>query len=143
MNQHLAHSRQGTVGNASGNVRNDHSAKTISDDFGEVDIAIPRDRDARFSPQLLPEHQRRVPGFDERILSLYARGMSTREIAAHLQEMLGVKVSPTLISTITDTVADKVRAWQSRPLDRLYPILYLDCLMVKTREAGSTANRAI
>jgi putative transposase len=143
MNQHLGHSRHGTVGNASGNVRNGHSAKTISGDFGEVDIAIPRDRDASFAPLLLPKHQRRVSGFDERILSLYARGMSTREIAAHLQEMLGVEVSPTLISTITDTVADEVRAWQSRPLDRLYPILYLDCLMVKTREAGSAANRAI
>lgn len=84
-----------------------------------------------------------MPGFDERILSLYARGMTTREIAAHLQEMFGAEVSPALISAITDTVADEVRAWQSRPLDRLYPILYLDCLMVKTREAGSAANRAI
>ena len=143
MNQHLGHSRHGSIGNASGNVRNGHSAKTISGDFGEVEITIPRDRDASFAPQLLPKHQRRVPGFDERILSLYARGMSTREIAAHLQEMLGVEVSPTLISAITDTVADEVRAWQARPLDRLYPILYLDCLMVKTREAGSAANRAI
>jgi putative transposase len=143
MNQHLGHARHGSIGNASGNVRNGHSAKTISGDFGEVEITIPRDRDASFSPQLLPKHQRRVLGFDERILSLYTRGMSTREIAAHLQEMLGVEVSPTLISTITDTVADEVRAWQSRPLDSLYPILYLDCLMVKTREAGSAANRAI
>ena len=88
-----------------------HSFKTISGDFGEVEITIPRDRDARFTSQLLLKHQRRVPGFDERILSLYARGMSIREIAAHLQEMLGVEVSPTLISTITDTVADEVRAW--------------------------------
>ena len=84
-----------------------------------------------------------MPGVDERILSLYARGMSTREIAAHWQEMFGAEVSPALISAITDTVADEVRVWQSRPLDRLYPILYLDCLMVKTREAGSAANRAI
>ena len=120
-----------------------YSAKTISGDFGEVEITIPRGRDARFTPQLLPKHQRRVPGFDERILSLYARGMSTREIAAHLQEMFGADVSPTLISAITDTVADEVRVWQSRPLDRLYPIVYLDCLMVKTREAGHSANRAI
>ncbi len=90
-------------------------------------------------PQLIAKHQRRVPGFDERILSLYARGMSTREIAAHLQEMFGTEVSPALISAITDTVADEVRAWQSRPLDRLYLILYLDCLMVKTREAGAAA----
>ena len=143
MNQHLGHERHGTVANASGNVRNGQSAKTITGDFGAIEIAVPRDRDASFTPQLIPKHQRRVPGFDERILSLYARGLSTREIAAHLQEMFGAEVSPALICAITDTVADEVRAWQSRPLDRLYPILYLDCLMVKTREAGSAANRAI
>ena len=141
MAQHLGHTRHGSVGNPSGNVRNGHSAKTISGDFGEVDITVSRDPDASFSRQLLPRHQRREPGFDERILSLYARGMSTRQIAAQLHEMLDVEVSPTLISTITDWVADEVRAWQSRPLDKLYPILYLDCLMVKTREAGSAANR--
>jgi putative transposase len=143
MNQHLGHARYGAVANATGNVRNGQSAKTLTGDFGEVEIAVPRDRDASFTPQLITKHQRRVPGFDERILSLYARGMSTREIAAHLQEMFGAEVSPALISAITDTVVDEVRAWQSRPLDRLYPILYLDCLMVKTREAGSAANRAI
>ena len=143
MNEHLGHARHGAVANASGNVRNGQSAKTITGDFGEIEIAIPRDREASFTPKLIAKHQRRVPGFDERILSLYARGMSTREIAAHLQEMFGAEVSPALISAITDTVADEVRAWQSRPLDRLYPILYLDCLMVKTREAGSAANRAI
>ena len=143
MNEHLGHARHGAVANASGNVRNGQSAKTITGDFGEIEIAIPRDREASFTPKLIAKHQRRVPGFDERILSLYARGMSTREIAAHLQEMFGAEVSPALISAITDTVADEVRAWQSRPLDRLYPILYLDCLMVKTREAGNAANRAI
>lgn len=143
MNQHLGHARYGDVANTSGNVRNGQSAKTITGDFGEIEIAVPRDREASFTPQLIAKHQRRVPGFDERILSLYARGMSTREIAAHLQEMFGAEVSPALISAITDTVADEVRAWQSRPLDRLYPILYLDCLMVKTREAGTAANRAI
>ena len=143
MNLHLGHAHYGAVANASGNVRNGQSAKTITGDFGDIEIAVPRDRDASFTPQLIPKHQRRVPGFDERILSLYARGMSTREIAAHLQEMFGAEVSPALISAITDTVADEVRAWQSRPLDRLYPILYLDCLMVKTREAGAAANRAI
>jgi putative transposase len=143
MAEHLGHSRHGTVGNPAGNVRNGHSMKTISGDFGEVDITIPRDRHASFSPQLLPKHQRRVPGVDERILSLYARGLSTREIAAHLHDMLGVEVSASVISTIVDTVADEVRAWQNHPLDRCYPIVYLDCLMVKTREAGSAANRAI
>lgn len=109
MAQHLGHTRHGSVGNPSGNVRNGHSAKTISGDFGEVDITVPRDRDASFSPQLLPRHQRCEPGFDERILSLYARGMSTRQIAAQLHEMLDVEVSPTLSSTITDWVADELR----------------------------------
>jgi putative transposase len=143
MNQHLGHARYGAVANPSGNVRNGQSAKTITGDFGEIEIAVPRDRDASFTPQLIAKHQRRVPGFDERILSLYARGMTNRDIAAHLQEMFGAEVSPALISAITDTVTDEVRAWQSRALDRLYPILYLDCLMIKTREAGSAANRAI
>ncbi len=139
MNQHFGHPRYGAVDNATGNVRNGQSTKRLTGDFEEIQIAVPRDRDASFMPQLIAKHQRRVPGFDERILSLYARGMSTREIAAHLQEMFGAEVSPALISAITDTVADEVRAWQSRPLDRLYPILYLDCLMVKTREAGAAA----
>lgn len=143
MNQHLGHTRYGAVANASGNVRNGQSAKTITGDFGAIEIAVPRDRDASFTPQLITKHQRRVPGFDERILSLYARGMSTREIAAHLQEMFGAEVSPALISAITDTVADEVRAWQSRPLDRLYPILYLDCLMVKTRGSFPSDEAAI
>ena len=128
MAQHLGHGLHRPVENEAGNVRNGHSAKTITGEFGEVDIAVPRDRAGSFSPQLIPKHQRRFPGFDERILSLYARGMTTREIAAHLQEMFGAEVSPTLISAITDTVADEVRAWQSRPLDKLYPILYLHCL---------------
>jgi len=140
---HLGHDKHAAVANATGNVRNGQSVKTVSGDFGEVEITVPRDRDASFTPQLIAKHQRRFPGIDDRILSLYARGMTTREIAAHLEEMFGAEVSPTLISTITDTVADEVRAWQSRPLDALYPILYLDCLMVKSREAGTVRNRAI
>jgi putative transposase len=104
---------------------------------------VPRDREGSFAPQLVPKHQRRFSGIDERILSLYARGLSNREIGAHLQEMLDIEVSPALISTITATVADEVRQWQSRPLDALYPIVYLDCLMVKTRESGAVSARAI
>ena len=140
---HLGHERHGTVGNVLGNVRNGESTKTITGDFGDVDITVPRDRQASFEPSLVPKHQRRFPGIDDRILSLYARGMSTREISAHLEEVFGAEVSPTLISTITDTVADEVKAWQARPLEAMYPILYLDCLMVKTRESGSVTNRAI
>ena len=105
MNEHLGHTRYATVGNASGNVRNGQSTKTLSGEFGEIEIAVPRDRDASFSPQLIPKHQRRMPGFDERVLSLYARGLSTREIGAHLQEMFDVEVSPALISAITGAVA--------------------------------------
>lgn len=117
--------------------------KTVTGDFGEIQIAVPRDRAGSFEPQLIPKHQRRFPGFDDRVLSLYARGMTNREIAAHLQELFGAEVSPSLISAITDTVSDEVRAWQARPLDALYPILYLDCLMVKSRDHGSVGNRAI
>ena len=140
---HLGHDKHAPVANAGGNVRNGQSVKTVTGEFGDVEITVPRDRHASFTPQLIPKHQRRFPGMDDRILSLYARGMTTREIAAHLQEMFGAEVSATLISTITDTVADEVRAWQARPLEPLYPILYLDCLMVKSREAGTVANRAI
>ena len=140
---HLGHDRHGSVVNLTGNVRNGESVKTVTSDFGDIEITVPRDRQASFEPTLVPKHQRRFPGIDDRILSLYARGMSTREIASHLEEIFGAEVSPTLISTITDTVADEVKAWQARPLEALYPILYLDCLMVKTRESGAVANRAI
>lgn len=140
---HLGHDVHAAVVNASGNVRNGHSTKAVTGDFGEVEINVPRDRQSSFEPTLVPKHQRRFPGIDDRILSLYARGMSTREIAAHLEEIFGANVSPTLISTITDTVADEVKAWQARPLEAMYPVLYLDCLMVKTRESGTVTNRAI
>ena len=143
MSIHLGHDRHGTVVNSTGNVRNGESVKTVTCDFGEVEITVPRDRHASFEPKLIAKHQRRFPGIDDRILSLYARGMTTREIAAHLEEIFGAEVSPTLISTITDTVADEVKAWQARSLEAMYPIVYLDCLMVKTREAGAVANRAI
>jgi putative transposase len=143
MTEHLGHAHHATVGNAQGNVRNGQSSKTISAEFGQVQIDVPRDREGSFAPQLVPKHQRRFSGIDERILSLYARGLSNREIGAHLQEMFDIEVSPALISTITDTVADEVRQWQSRPLDALYPIVYLDCLMVKTRESGAVSARAI
>ena len=119
MAEHLGHDKHAPVGNDAGNVRNGQSSKTVTGDFGEVQIAVPRDRAGSFAPQLIPKHQRRFPGFDERILSLYARGMTNREIAAHLQEMFGAEVSPSLVSAITDTVADEVRAWQARPLDAL------------------------
>lgn len=143
MVEHLGHHAHEDVGNAQGNVRNGHTDKTVTGDFGQIDIAVPRDRLSSFEPQIIPKHERRIAGFDERILGLYARGLSTREIALQLREIFGAEVSATLISSITDTVADEVRQWQARPLERIYPIVYLDCLMVKTRESGVVANRAI
>jgi putative transposase len=146
---HLGHKRHDDVGNPAGNVRNGRTQKTITGEFGAVDIEIPRDRAGTFRPQLtgwpraIAKHQRRFSGFDERILSLYARGMSTREIEAHLMEMYGAEVSPTLISSITDAVNDEIKLWQSRPLDPCYAIVYLDCLMLKVRDAGSVSSRAV
>ena len=123
MTEHLGHDQHEAVTNAAGNVRNGHSRKTLKGDFGEFSLAIPRDRDAAFEPQLVAKPQTRWPGFDDKIISLYARGLSVREIQGHLEEMDGTEVSPSLISSVTDAVSDEVKRWQGRPLDPLYPIL--------------------
>ena len=143
MEIHLGHAKNDPVANAAGNTRNGKSRKTLKGEFGELPINIPRDRLGSFEPQLVPKHQTRWNGFDEKILSLYARGMPVREIQAHLTEMYGVEVSPTLISTVTDAVIDEVKTWQSRPLDALYPIVYLDCIHVKVRDAGAVRAKAV
>jgi putative transposase len=106
-------------------------------------IEIPRDRHGSFEPQIVTKHQTRWAGFDEKILSLYARGMTVREIQSHLEEMYGAEVSPSLISSVTDAVMDDAKAWQARPLDALYPIVYLDCIHVKTRDAGAVRAKAV
>jgi putative transposase len=142
MTEHLGHDKHEPVANLAGNTRNGRSRKTLKGDFGEMPIEVPRDRQGTFEPQLVPKHQTRWNGFDARILSLYARGMTVREIQAHLQEMYGAEVSPSLISTVTDAVVDEVKNWQSRPLDPLYPIIYLDCLHVKVRE-GAVRVKAV
>lgn len=143
MAEHLGHGKHEPVVNPAGNARNGRSKKTLKGEFGELPIEIPRDRLASFEPQLVPKHQTRWAGFDDKILSLYARGMSVREIKAHLEEMYGAEVSPTLISSVTDAVMDDVRTWQSRPLDALYPIVYLDCIHVKVRDNGTVRAKAI
>ena len=112
-------------------------------DFGRLDIAVPRDHNGSFEPQILPKHERRWTGFDDKIISMYARGMSTRDIEGHLREMYGVEVSATLISQVTEAVLEDVRAWQSRPLEPLYRIVYLDALVVKMRHEGRVENRAV
>lgn len=143
LSEHLGHTPHQSVGNAVGNTRNGKSKKTLKGEFGELPIDIPRDRQGSFEPQIIGKHQSRWTGFDEKILSLYARGLSVREIQAHLQEMYGTEVSPSLISSVTDAVIDEVKAWQSRPLDALYPIVYLDCLHVKVRDGGTVRTKAV
>jgi len=143
MTEHLGHDKHKTVTNASGNARNGKSRKTLKGEFGELPIEIPRDREGSFEPRIISKHQTRWAGFDDKILSLYARGMTVREIQQHLTEMYGAEVSPTLISTVTDGVMDEVKQWQSRPLDAVYPVIYLDCIHAKVRDAGSVRAKAI
>ena len=140
MTVHLGHERHAPVANASGNTRNGRSRKTLKGEFGELPIEVPRDREGSFEPQIVPKHQTRWTGFDDKVLSLYARGMTVREIQAHLQEMYGAEVSPSLISNVTDAVVDEVKLWQARPLDAVYPIVYLDCIHVKVRDGAVRAK---
>src|SRR5208283_1595733 len=131
------------AGRNSGNSRNGATKKKLKGDFGELELETPRDRNASFEPKIVAKGQTRFTGFDDKILSMYARGMSTREIQGHLEEIYGVEVSPTLISNVTDAVVEEVKAWQSRPLDEVIPILYLDALFVKIRDNGHVQNKAI
>ena len=142
LTEHLGHERHEAVANASGNTRNGKSKKTLKGEFGELPIEVPRDRHGSFEPQLIPKHQTRWNGFDDKIISLYARGMTVREIQSHLQEMYGAEVSPSLISSVTDAVSEEVKVWQARPLDAIYPIVYLDCIHVKVRE-GAVRVKAV
>ena len=143
MASHLGHGKNEPVENLAGNTRNGKSKKTLKGKFGELPIEIPRDRQGSFEPQLVSKHQTRWTGFDDKILSLYARGMTVREIQAHLSEMYGTDVSPTLVSSVTDAVIEEVKAWQARPLDALYPIVYLDCIHVKARDNGAVRVKAV
>jgi len=143
LTHHLGYEKHDAGGKGSGNSRNGTSTKTLKGDFGEAVIEVPRDRNGTYEPKIVPRHQRRFSGFDDKILSMYARGMTTREIQGHLQEIYGVEVSPSLISEVTDAVIEEVKAWQTRPLEPLYPILFLDALMVKMRHEGRVENRAV
>src|SRR6266581_4148346 len=125
------------------NHRNGASAKTVLTDDGSLTIAVPRDREGSFEPRLIPKHERRFTGFDDKILALYARGMTVREIQAFLAEMYDVEVSPDLISTVTDGIVAEVTAWQSRPLERMYPVVFFDALRVKIRDEATVRSKAI
>ena len=143
LTEHLGYVKHDPVGNNSGNSRNGKTAKKLTGEFGELDLETPRDREGSFEPQMITKYQTRFDGFDDKIISMYARGMSTREIEGHLKEIYGIEVSPGLISQVTEAVQDEVRQWQSRPLDSVYPILFLDALKVRMRDSGQVKNRAV
>jgi putative transposase len=143
LTHHLGYDKHSPSGNNSGNSRNGKSKKTLKGDFGNLPLEVPRDRSSTFEPQIVPKGQTRFEGFDDKILSLYARGMTTRQIKQHLEEIYQVEVSPSLISSVTDAITDEVKGWQSRPLDTVYPIIYLDALVVKVRESSHIQNKAI
>jgi hypothetical protein len=136
MEHHLA-------GEEPGNRRNGYGKKTVITDTGQIELEVPRDRQARFDPQLIAKYQRRFPGFDDKIISMYARGMSTREIVGHLRDLYGIEVSPDLISAVTDAVLEEVAAWQARPLEAIYPLVFFDALRVKIRDEGLVRNKAV
>lgn len=143
MTHHLGYEKHSVEGHGSGNSRNGTTSKTLKGKKGKIEVEIPRDRTGEFEPQLIKKHQRRFDGFDEKIISLYARGMTVREIQGHLEEIYGVEVSAGLISQVTDEVLDEVKAWQARPLEKVYPILWLDGLRVVVNQEGRVSQRTI
>ena len=141
LTDHLGHEKNAPKSGS--NTRNGYSSKTVLCDDGEIELNTPRDRENTFEPQLVKKNQTRITGMDNQILALYARGMTTREITSAFKEMYDADVSPTLISKVTDAVKEQVSEWQNRPLDALYPIVYLDCIVVKVRHSGSVINKAV
>ena len=143
MTEHLGYEKHSADGNGSGNSRNGNSKKILKGDHGEVEIDIPRDRTGTFEPQIIKKGQTRLSVLDDQILALYAKGMSTRDIAATLKELYDADVSPALISKVTDRVLEQVQLWQARELDPLYPIVYLDCIVLKIRENQRVIKRSM
>jgi putative transposase len=141
LNAEMDHHLAGEGG--TGNGRNGYGRKSVITDTGKLDLQIPRDRQASFDPQLIAKYQRRFPGFDDKVISMYARGMSTREIVGHLRELYGIEVSPDLISAVTDAVLDEIAAWQARPLEPVYPLIFFDALRVKIRDEALVRNKAV
>lgn len=143
MDEHLGYEKHSAAGKNSGNSRNGTSSKVIKGDFGEVEISTPRDRKSTFEPQIIRKNQTRFTEFDHQILTLYAKGMTTRDIAETFKEMYGAEVSHSLISKVTEAVIDEVIAWQARPLDDIYPIIYLDCIVIKCHQDKRVINKAV
>jgi putative transposase len=142
LTHHLGYDKNSPAGKNTGNSHNGKSSKTIKGDFGEIPIAVPRDRNGEFNPQIIKKNQTRFDGFDDKIISMYARGMTTRDIQAHLQDIYGVEVSSDLISNVTDAIINEVKEWQNRPLADIYPVLYLDATIVKVRSEGRVINKS-
>lgn len=143
MEEHLGYSKHAPDGNNTGNSRNGSSKKTLKGDHGEVEIETPRDRNGTFEPVMVRKGQRRITGMDEQILCLYAKGMTTRDIVEAFDEMYGAEVSATLVSRVTNAVIEQVREWQERPLDEVYPIVYLDCIVLKIREDKRVTKKSV
>lgn len=143
MEDHLGYEKGERAGKGGENRRNGYSKKTLTTEQGDINLGIPRDRNAEFEPQVVSKRQTRLEGFDDKILAMYARGMTVRDIQAQLKEIYGTDVSPTLISNVTDGVLEEVKAWQSRPLENLYPIVFFDALVVKVRENQRVINKAV
>jgi putative transposase len=143
MTAHVGYEKHDSIGDNTGNSRNGTSVKTLKGSFGTMPIEVPRDRNGSFEPQIIEKHQTRFTGFDENIISLYARGLSTREIQQNLQEIYHVEVSPALISNVTDEVIEEVRGWQNRELEAVYPIVYMDAIQFKVRDSGHVKNKAV
>src|SRR5579859_2762292 len=143
MSTHLGYEKHERGAEEKLNHRNGYSRKTLKSEQGPVEIAIPRDREGDFEPLLVKKYQTSLSGFNEKILWMYAHGFSTRDIQAQLQEWYGIEVSPTLISNVTEAVMEEVRQWQNRPLEELYPIMYMDCLVVKVKENQRLLNKSV
>jgi putative transposase len=142
LTEHLGYDEHAVEGRGSGNSRNGSGEKTLQTEQGPISVEVPRDRNGTFEPQLVKKHQRRFTGFDEKIVGMYARGMSTRDIQAHLSELYGTDIAPSLVSAVTEAVIDEVQAWQARPLEPIWPIVYLDALVIKVRDGGVVSNKS-
>ena len=143
MEHHLGYEKHDKSPKQTANRRNGHYAKTVISDDDTLDLRIPRDRNNDYEPQFIPKNTRRFEGFDDKVISMYARGMTMREIQQHIYEIYATEVSPELISTVTDKVIVDINAWQNRPLDNIYPIAYLDCIHIKTRDNHMIINKAV
>jgi putative transposase len=143
LNAEVDHHLEGEAAEGRPNSRNGYGRKTLLTDGGKLPISIPRDRLSTFDPQLIAKYRRRLPGFDDKIVSMYARGMTVREIQGHLADLYGVDVSPDLVSAVTDAVLDEIAEWQNRPLEALYPLVFFDALRVKVRDEGTVRNKAV